>query len=154
MNVVLVMFKDDKRRDFPLSEETAVLGRRQDCALRIPTRDVSRQHCELVQQGGQLTVKDLGSSNGTYVNGKRVAEAELHPGDHLKIGPVTFTVQIDGEPADIRPQKDAELTDVTPTPAGADFEDEETFDLREEDFELDDPLTELEKTQDDEDNPP
>lgn len=148
MNVVLVMFKDGERRDFPLTKENSVLGRRQDCALRIPTRDVSRQHCELAQEKGKVTVKDLGSSNGTYVNGKRVAESELKPGDYLKVGPVTFAIQIDGKPADLQPQAEAEPSDVTP--AIPDFEDEETFDLREEDFELDDPLTELEENREDE----
>ena len=152
MKVILVMFKDGERRDFPLTKEISVLGRRQDCALRIPTRDVSRQHCELVQQKGQLTVKDLGSSNGTYVNGKRVAESELKPGDYLKVGPVMFAVQINGKPAEIQPHAGDEPSDVTP--AIPNFEDEETFDLGEGDFELGDPLTELEDVHDDEDDMP
>jgi pSer/pThr/pTyr-binding forkhead associated (FHA) protein len=52
-----------------------------------------------------VKAKDLGSANGTFLNNKPVTEATLKAGDHLVIGPVVFTVQIDGEPEDIRPVK-------------------------------------------------
>ena len=142
MNVVLIMFKDDERRDFPISEEKTILGRRQDCHLRIPTKDVSRQHCVLLLQDNVLTAKDLGSSNGTFINGKRIAEAELKAGDRLRLGPVTFIVQIDGKPATIKPEDAAPSSQTEPSLAG---EDEETFDLSESDFDLDDPISALEE---------
>lgn len=102
----------------------------------IPTRDVSRQHCALVVKNAAVYAKDLGSANGTFVNGKRIAEAQLKPGDRLRIGPVTFVVQIDGRPADIKPENAAPTTAVTPTTKAG--EDEQTFDLSEEDFDLND----------------
>lgn len=139
MNVVLVMFKDDERRDFPISEAQTILGRRQDCQLRIPTKDVSRQHCALLIKDNALVAKDLGSSNGTFINGKRIAEAELKAGDRLRLGPVTFVVQIDGKPASVTPE-DAAPSPTEPSLAG---EDEETFDLSEADFDLDDPISAL-----------
>ena len=79
MEVVLVMFKDDEQRSFPLSAKKTILGRRQDCDLRIPTRDVSRRHCEIGpgEKRSEVIVRDLGSSNGTYVNGVRVDRKEL-----------------------------------------------------------------------------
>ncbi len=155
MNVVLIMFKDGERRDFPVTESKTILGRREDCHLRIPTRDVSRQHCALLLDNGKkkLTAKDLGSANGTFINGKRIAEAELKAGDRLRLGPVTFVVQIDGKPAKVKPD------DVGPTkPAAAPAvaaagEDEETFDLTEEDFDLEDAISTLEEDQDDDDMP-
>ncbi len=150
MNVVLVMFKDNDQRDFPLSEDRTIIGRRQDCQLRIPTRDVSRQHCELTVANGALKAKDLGSSNGTFVNGKRIAEAKLGPGDRLRIGPVTFYVQIDGKPAEIK-RDEEKPSDVTPTVPS---DDEETFELTENDFDLDDPLSALEDMDDDEKDMP
>lgn len=146
MNVVLVMFKDNERREFPLSGEKTVIGRRQDCQLRIPTKDVSRQHCVLMIDDTSLVAKDLGSSNGTFVNGKRIAESELKPGDRLRLGPVTFVVQINGKPAEIKPE-DVTLQSTAEPTAAAD--DEETFDLNEEDFDLDDPLSALEDDDDD-----
>lgn len=102
MKVVLVRFRGGQRRELPLEGAHVVVGRRPDCDVRIPTLDVSRQHCELNLADDSVKVKDLGSSNGTFVNGKRVTEIELNPGDRLQIGPVSFTVQIDGKPEDIQ----------------------------------------------------
>src|SRR5690606_17105326 len=96
-----VMFRaDGERRSFSLPREMTVIGRREDCDLRIPLGDVSRKHCRLVQEGGTLRLEDLGSSNGTYHNGQRVQEATISPGDTIQIGPVVFVAQIDGMPPD------------------------------------------------------
>lgn len=103
MKVVLVMFKDGERRDFPVTAEKTIIGRREDSTLRIQTADVSRQHCEIFQNGKEIVVRDLGSSNGTYVNGKRVAEARLLAGDRLSVGPILFVVQVNGLPAKLTP---------------------------------------------------
>ncbi|MBI5865509.1 MAG: FHA domain-containing protein [Planctomycetes bacterium] len=126
MKTVLVMFKDGERRDFPLADGKTVIGRREDCGLRIPIGDVSRQHCEVEQAGNQLVVRDLGSSNGTYINGKRIAEAKLMAGDKLAVGPVMFIVQINGLPgkltpfdAKVEPVKAPETAARKPEPAKA-----------------------------------
>ena len=104
MDIKLVMFKPDgQRKDIPLTNAQTIVGRGEKCELRVPLLSVSRRHCELSIDGEFLQVKDLGSSNGTYVNNKRVNEADLQPGDRLAIGPVVFTVQIDGLPAQISP---------------------------------------------------
>ncbi|HEY1683807.1 MAG TPA: FHA domain-containing protein [Tepidisphaeraceae bacterium] len=101
MQVVLVMLKSDgQRRSFPLNREMTVIGRGEDCDLRVPVGDVSRKHCRLVKEDAGLRIEDLGSSNGTFHNGQRVSEAYLAAGDHLKIGPLQFIVQIDGVPAE------------------------------------------------------
>lgn len=103
MDVVLVMFLENgSRREFPLGEGMTIIGRREDCDLRIPLADISRQHATLIIQGGEVTLRDHGSANGTYVNNQRITEVVLAPGDHIVIGPVVFTVQIDGEPSDLR----------------------------------------------------
>lgn len=103
-NIVLAMFKSDgTRRDFPLVKERVIIGRKVNCDLRIPLTSVSRQHCELTVNGSGVRVKDLGSSNGTYHNSQRVQEAHLSAGDELVIGPVVFTLVVDGQPEDIKP---------------------------------------------------
>ena len=100
MNVSLVMVKGDgTRRDFPLGKERLVIGRINTCDLRIALPSVSRQHCEVFIDGGQLKLRDLGSSNGTFHNNTRVQEANLAAGDEIGIGPVVFRVVIDGKPA-------------------------------------------------------
>jgi pSer/pThr/pTyr-binding forkhead associated (FHA) protein len=157
MEVVLVMFKDDERREFPLAKTRIILGRRQDCDLRIPTRDVSRRHCEIVpgEKRSEVIVRDLGSSNGTYLNGKRIAESTLKPGDRLTVGPVTFIVQIDGEPATIKPEDAAPILEeaeavVMPVPAdGVDTDD--ILDLGDIEFDFDDPTAAIEAMLDEED---
>jgi pSer/pThr/pTyr-binding forkhead associated (FHA) protein len=101
MQVVLIMFRaDGERRSFSVTRDITVIGRREDCDLRIPLLDVSRKHCRLIKENSALRVEDLGSSNGTYLNGQRVQEAQVNPGDTVQLGPVVFIVQIDGMPAD------------------------------------------------------
>jgi pSer/pThr/pTyr-binding forkhead associated (FHA) protein len=74
------------------------VGRQEDCQFRIASSMVSRRHCQIVEHEGKLYVKDLGSSNGTVVNGKKVLDQQvLSPGDRLTIGPVTFRVEAAGE---------------------------------------------------------
>jgi len=108
MQVVLAMFRPDgERRSFSIVRDLTVVGRREDCDLRIPLGDVSRKHCRLIKDDDSLRVEDLGSSNGTYRNGERVQEAVLAAGDRVKVGPVTFVVQIDGVPADEEMTPDA-----------------------------------------------
>lgn len=153
MEIVLVMFRDGERREFPLAADETIIGRRQDCGLRIPTKDVSRQHCVLLVEGESLTVKDLGSSNGTFVNDKRIAETELDAGDCLKVGPVTFVVQIDGLPPVIKPE-DVAAPVSDSAQLDDDDDDADTFDLTEDDFDLDDPITALEEIDEDEDDMP
>ena len=104
MDVTLVMFKETgERKDFTLAVTTTVVGRTPDCDLRIPLTEVSRKHCQFVKYEDRVVLQDLGSSNGTYVNNKRVAELQLEAGDHVVVGPVVFTVQIDGEPLEVKP---------------------------------------------------
>lgn len=101
MQAVLVMFRSDgERRSFSLTRDITVIGRREDCDLRIPLGDVSRKHCRLVRDGDTLRLEDLGSSNGTFHNGRRVQEVTLGPGDSIQVGPIVFVLQIDGVPAE------------------------------------------------------
>lgn len=112
MQAVLVMFRSDgERRSFSLTRDITVIGRREDCDLRIPLGEVSRKHCRLVRDGDSFRLEDLGSSNGTFHNGQRVQEVALGAGDSVQVGPVVFVLQIDGVPAE------DELTPVTAPPA-------------------------------------
>lgn len=99
MDVALLLLRDrGGKRRFPLSQELVTIGRREDCDLRIPLGDVSRKHCTIIQNDSGLQVHDLGSSNGTYVNGEKVQKSSLRAGDHLRIGSLRFVVQVDGKP--------------------------------------------------------
>lgn len=69
-------------------DQPFVIGRNQDCDLPIPSQRVSRRHTEVFWRHGKPWIKDLGSQNGTQVNGKRITgEQELQDGDEVVIGP-------------------------------------------------------------------
>lgn len=102
MDVNLILLKKDGvQKVFPLPSSVTVIGRRSNCDLHIPVASVSRKHCQLNRDQGVLTIRDLGSRNGTYLNGKRVEEAEVKAGDYVRVGPLTFALQIDGAPESI-----------------------------------------------------
>ena len=102
MDVNLVFFKKNgTTRSFRLPSAVTVIGRRQESDLCIPLMVVSRRHCELNVERGRLKLRDLGSRNGTYINGQRIDQGELRAGDRIQIGPITFGVQINNEPAEL-----------------------------------------------------
>jgi len=106
MDVNLVMFgRDGTRKDFPILNRRTTIGRGRDCDLRVPLLTVSRKHCQLIIDGETLIIRDVASSNGTFVNNKKITEDKLGPGDRIAVGPVIFTVQINGVPEDIKPSK-------------------------------------------------
>jgi predicted component of type VI protein secretion system len=83
-----------KQVEVPLG--TLTIGRAEDSDLIIASTRVSRHHCEIINEENRVRVRDKGSGNGTLVNGERVAELVLNPGDEVQIGPLTFAVEIDG----------------------------------------------------------
>lgn len=124
MNLSLVMFKSDgARRDFAIEKTRIVIGRTNNCDLRIPLSSVSRQHCEVRVEDDKAILRDLGSSNGTYHNSVRIQEVVLRPGDEISIGSVVFFVTIDGQPENLQPVRSSggEAVPITreeaPTPS-------------------------------------
>jgi pSer/pThr/pTyr-binding forkhead associated (FHA) protein len=79
---------------------------------------VSRKHCQLSQNNEALKIRDFDSRNGTFLNGERIKEATVRAGDYIKIGPLTFLLQIDGEPKEtVPPQQRAKPTPPPKAPA-------------------------------------
>ena len=73
-------------RRIPLAGPRAVVGRSKDCEIRLEDGNVSRRHCEFVANGGDWSVVDLGSTNGTEVNGRVVDRAARTDGDKITVG--------------------------------------------------------------------
>lgn len=90
--LVVVGGKTDKRR---LSVKLpTILGRSRQADLKIAHSLISRKHCALLCRDGVVILRDLGSLNGTFVRGEKVAgDVRLLPNDEFSIGPVTFQVQ-------------------------------------------------------------
>ncbi len=86
MLTLLVLQGPDKGRRYELPDTLALIGR-ESRAIPMSDNTVSRRHCELVPHDGQWILKDLGSSNGTYVNGLRVDNTyALKLGDQIRVG--------------------------------------------------------------------
>jgi FHA domain len=68
------------------------VGRSSRADVSVVHPMVSRHHCEIDEQDGFVVVRDLGSTNGTYFDGRRIREAAIAPGGQFSIGPLTFQV--------------------------------------------------------------
>ena len=82
----LIAIEADSRRTLPLASDPVIVGRSESCALRLSSPGVSRQHCRIAPGGGGWELEDLGSQNGTKVNGRRVARHRLEDGDRIQFG--------------------------------------------------------------------
>jgi pSer/pThr/pTyr-binding forkhead associated (FHA) protein len=101
----------------PLASPTFKIGRGETCHLRPNSEQVSREHAEFTIKGGDVIVRDLGSRNGTLVNGKALTteSAKLKDRDLVQVGPLTFAVSIQDAPAPAAAAKSA----AAPPPAAA-----------------------------------
>lgn len=78
------------RSGFPLNKDHVIIGREVKCAIMLNDNSVSRQHSSITRLAEGYLLRDLGSSNGTYVNGQRVQEVLLQDGDRVSIGDIEF----------------------------------------------------------------
>ncbi len=89
-----------------------LFGRNPECDIQIDSRKISRRHCCIAQVNDYLIVRDLGSTNGIRINGTRVLEGRLNPGDELTIGNHRYQVRWDS--VSIAPNRPA----MEPSPHG------------------------------------
>jgi pSer/pThr/pTyr-binding forkhead associated (FHA) protein len=93
--------------DIPLGREPIVIGRHPLCDVRLRSARVSRRHCCLTELDGVVLVRDLGSTNGTLINGRGVESGRLRPGDELSIAHLRYRLEQGRSgrpsPADSRP---------------------------------------------------
>jgi len=103
-----------------LFEGENLVGRSLANAVSIDLKGVSRRHCKVTISGEQITLEDLGSRFGTFVNGKLVKEATLQPGDNFRIGDAQLVLSMTDQPPGEAPQPAAAATEVQAedTPAG------------------------------------
>lgn len=82
-------------KTFPING-TVVIGRQIDCDIAIPSEEISRRHAQLKPTPAGLAVEDLGSSNGTFINGKRVQSGLMRPGEELRLDTIRFLLVAPG----------------------------------------------------------
>jgi pSer/pThr/pTyr-binding forkhead associated (FHA) protein len=90
-------------RRIPISGGPIRIGRGQDCELVLRDSRVSRRHARVAARDGVLVLTDLGSTNGTRVNGDRVTEVALGAGDRIELGETRLTVETAPAGAGARP---------------------------------------------------
>ena len=101
-------------KTFPVGKEM-IIGRQHDCDIPIPAEEVSRHHVRIKPGAEGLLIEDLGSANGTYINGKRVQQGLLKPGDELRLDSIRFMLIAPGMEIPRGSDKPAS----TPAPAAA-----------------------------------
>lgn len=80
----------DEGNDIPLDRTMVVVGRHPQCDARLDSLRISRHHCCMTQDNGDVVVRDLGSTNGIRINGQRVELGRLRPGDELSIAHIRY----------------------------------------------------------------
>jgi pSer/pThr/pTyr-binding forkhead associated (FHA) protein len=81
-----------------LDKDLTLVGRNEDCDIRLDHKSISKVHSVLAKTDGLILVRDLGSTNGTRVNGQRVRRAALLPNDHLAFANFRYRVKFGDEP--------------------------------------------------------
>ncbi|HZW32203.1 MAG TPA: FHA domain-containing protein [Isosphaeraceae bacterium] len=83
----------DEGPDITLDRAMVVVGRHPACDTRLDSLRVSRHHCCMTQESGEVVVRDLGSTNGIRINGQRVEIGRLRPGDELSIAHIRYRLE-------------------------------------------------------------
>src|SRR5256712_14002640 len=80
-------------RTYELKVDRTTVGRVEDNTFQIPETSVSSHHAEILLKGSDVVIKDLNSTNGTFINGERVTEAVLKPGQILRLGMIEMRLE-------------------------------------------------------------
>lgn len=112
---------------YQLAQRQTLVGRSRRCTIVLSSRLASREHCVLERSGAALTLIELGSKNGTWVNGERVSRRrQLATGDEIRIGSDHLEVIENGRPADGEPRRQVETLRMARKPSEDQFEDDST----------------------------
>ena len=85
-------------RTHELNVDTTTIGRVEDNTFQITDPSVSSHHCEIILRGGEVVIKDLGSTNGSFINGEKISESVLKPGQTLRLGQIELQLLTEGMP--------------------------------------------------------
>jgi pSer/pThr/pTyr-binding forkhead associated (FHA) protein len=93
-------------------KDLTLVGRKEDCDLRLDHKSISKLHCVIVKTDGLLLLRDLGSTNGTRVNGQRIRRAALLPNDQVMIAGFKFRVSLGPDAASVAPEEHTQQLDA------------------------------------------
>jgi pSer/pThr/pTyr-binding forkhead associated (FHA) protein len=101
-------------RTYELKSDKITVGRLPDNAFEIPEQSVSSHHCEILLRGGEVHIHDLDSTNGTFINGEKISDAVLKPGQILRLGTVDMRLESGAPPPQPSAKKLLDQTRVIP----------------------------------------
>lgn len=104
-------------QSYELKVDKTTVGRVEDNTLQLAEPSVSSHHCEVLLKGSDVVIKDLNSTNGSFINGEKITEAVLKPGQTLRLGQVELRLD-DGSPVPPPPPPAAAATGPAPVPTG------------------------------------
>lgn len=99
MAKLVVLTEGMTGRAHELMAGKTTIGRVEDNAFQIPEPSVSSHHCEVLVQGDEVKVRDLNSTNGTFINEQQITEAVLKPGQVLRLGKIEMRLDTGAPPA-------------------------------------------------------
>jgi pSer/pThr/pTyr-binding forkhead associated (FHA) protein len=103
MATLVILNQGMTGRAFEVNVERTTVGRVEENTFQISDASVSSRHAEIHLQGSELLIRDLNSTNGTFINGEKISEAVLKPGQILRFGQVELKID-DGQPVSDPPQ--------------------------------------------------
>ena len=115
MSKLVILNQGMTGRTFELTVERTTVGRVEDNAFQIADGSVSSHHAEIILRGEDIIVRDLNSTNGSYINNEKITEMVLKPGQTLRFGQVELKID-DGKPV-TAPPAPAPAAPSTPAPA-------------------------------------
>ena len=111
---LVVMHGNPRGRTLTFTQGEYLFGRGPECHVRPDSEWISRQHCLLIVDEAEVRLRDLGSTNGTLINGRRLqGECVLHPQDTLQLGPLELRLDVPVDLAETIPPA-ASRTFITP----------------------------------------
>lgn len=105
MAKLVVLSPEQKGRSYELKVDKTTIGRVEDNTFQITDPSVSSHHCEVLLRGADVVIKDLNSTNGSFINGEKISESVLKPGQTLRLGQIELSLETDS-------------TTTPPTPPG------------------------------------
>lgn len=106
-------------RTHELKVDKTTIGRVEDNTFQIAEPSVSSHHCEVLLRGSDVVVRDLNSTNGTFINGEKVTETVLKPGQVLRLGQIEMRLETEGMPSSAAPSGAPSTAPSTPASSAA-----------------------------------
>ncbi len=129
----LVPLNDPAAPPISVQRPVMLIGRHQDCDIRIDRAQISRRHCCVAQAYDRVLIRDLGSRNGIRVNGRVVVESRLMPGDEVAIAHLIY--RLEGDPGSA--SRATKPTSATPPPNPPGSSDDDLIPLDDDFLKLD-----------------